>query len=150
MNTYVDIVRCNRIWLVTTRGMDTTWHQLCWVGRRVLHWWQRSLIINAYKYVPITAFFIPCNVRLGPKLRSTSLGPPPRDRIMFFRAKTCHRRKGSIHGLSDRKSDALPTELFWQIPEKVKTFWKSCISFDALIKYFLYLKNLLINLLAPN
>ena len=37
--------------------------------------------------VPITAFFVPCNVRLRPKQRSASLGLPPRDRVMSFRAK---------------------------------------------------------------
>ena len=31
-----------------------------------------------------TAIFIPCNARFGTTTEVTSLGPPPRDRVMFF------------------------------------------------------------------
>ena len=66
--------------------------------------------------VPITAFFVQCDVISGPKLRSTSLDLPPRDHKLFFKAKNGRRRQGSNQRPSDYVTDALPTELFWLIP----------------------------------
>ena len=50
---------------------------LPWIS--LTFWW-----LWFWRNVPITAFYIPCNVGAGPKVRSTSLGIPPFDMWEFI------------------------------------------------------------------